>query len=179
MPVACTNKTRSKSAKKNEATLEFYQRDGPVKIRKKVGDLILFFTFATHALCELPCSSLWLTSQPLKHRYHHLCVGRGNGTTSSSVNSHRGFSSRLTSSARRVTRLCQGETSPGHLPCRGDMLLQPEGLCPSTAHGSQPTTTQPAAREQLHALTANRPLSRALPRDSSLLTHFGIPPWLY
>lgn len=35
MPVACTNKTRSESEKKKQATLEFYQTDGPVKIRKK------------------------------------------------------------------------------------------------------------------------------------------------
>ena len=120
----------------------------------KNGDLILLLTVATHALCELPCSPLYLTSQPVKCRYHHLHTWGRKGTTSSSVNSHQGFSSHLSSSAGRVTRLCQGETSPGHHHSHGDTLLQPKGLSPSSAQGSQPTTTQPAAREQLHALRA-------------------------
>lgn len=46
---------------------------GMVLLRSgKKNYLILLFTFATHALCELPCSSLCLTSQPVKCRHHHL-----------------------------------------------------------------------------------------------------------
>lgn len=71
LPVLIKQEVRVK--RKNRQLQNFIKRMVLLRLGKN-GCLTLLLTFAMHALCELPCSPLCLTSQAVKPRHHHLCV---------------------------------------------------------------------------------------------------------